>query len=223
MRILIVEDEKKTASFLQKGLSENEFIVDLADNGNTGLNLAKKMDYDVIILDIMLPGRDGWSILQELRDYGIQTPILFLTARDAVHDRVKGLDLGADDYLVKPFAFSELLARIRVLLRRGKERKSEVFQVADLTIDLVQHRAVRSGKILDLTPKEFLLLSLFTRHTGEVLSRSLIMDQIWNINFNNDTNVLDVAVRRLRRKVDEPFREKLIHTVRGVGYVMETR
>ena len=223
MRILIVEDEKKTASFLQKGLSENEFIVDLADNGNTGLNLAKKMDYDVIILDIMLPGRDGWSILQELRDYGIQTPILFLTARDAVHDRVKGLDLGADDYLVKPFAFSELLARIRVLLRRGKERKSEVFQVADLTIDLVQHRAVRCGEILDLTPKEFLLLSLFTRHTGEVLSRSLIMDQIWNINFNNDTNVLDVAVRRLRRKVDEPFREKLIHTVRGVGYVMETR
>jgi len=223
MRILIVEDEKKTASFLQKGLSENEFIVDWADNGNTGLNLVKKSVYDVIILDVMLPGRDGWSILKELRDYGIQTPILFLTARDAVHDRVKGLDLGADDYLVKPSAFSELLARIRVLLRRGKERKSEVFQVADLTIDLVQHRAVRSGKILDLTPKEFLLLSLFTRHTGEVLSRSLIMDQIWNINFNNDTNVLDVAVRRLRRKVDEPFREKLIHTVRGIGYVMETR
>ena len=223
VRILIVEDEVKTAAYLRQGLAEHGFIVDLAAQGDDGLHLAATGPYEVIVLDIMLPQRDGWSILAELRRRGTPTPVLFLTARDAIPDRVKGLELGADDYLVKPFAFSELLARLRSLLRRGLRQQPEVVRIADLELDLLRFKALRSGQRLALTPKEFALLSLLARHTGEVLSRTLIAEQVWDMNFASDTNVVDVAVRRLRRKVDEPFTPKLIHTVRGVGYVLEER
>lgn len=223
MRMLIVEDEPKTAAYLQKGLSEHGFVVDVADQGEDGLHLARTGQYDLVILDIMLPARDGWSVLAEMRRSGKPTPVLFLTARDAIHDRVKGLELGADDYLVKPFAFSELLARVRSILRRSPTPHPDVVRLADLEIDLLRFKAMREGKRLDLTPKEFALLSLLARHTGEVLSRTLIAEQVWDMNFTSDTNVVDVAVRRLRRKVDDPFTQKLIHTVRGVGYVLEDR
>ncbi len=223
MRILIVEDEKKTANYLVKGLTENGFIVDVAEQGEKGRDLALAGAYDLIILDVMLPQRDGWSILAEIRQSGRQTPVIFLTARDVVQDRVKGLELGADDYLVKPFAFSELLARIHAILRRGPARQPEKFRIADLEIDLLRHKATRGRRQLDLTPKEFLLLSLLARKSGEVLSRTFISEQVWDMNFDSDTNVVDVAIRRLRGKVDEPFNPKLIHTVRGVGYVLEER
>lgn len=223
MRILIVEDEPKTAAYLRKGLSEQGFVVDVADNGNDGLHLACTGLYDLVILDVMLPRRDGWSVLTEMRRSGMHTPVLFLTARDAVQERVKGLELGADDYLVKPFAFSELLARLRTLLRRGPVRQPDNLRVADLEIDLLRFRARREGARLELTPKEFALLSLLVQRTGEVLSRTLIAEQVWDMNFDSNTNVVDVAVRRLRSKVDEPFATKLIHTVRGVGYVLEAR
>jgi two-component system copper resistance phosphate regulon response regulator CusR len=223
MRILIVEDEVKTASYLQKGLSENGFIVDVAQNGEDGLHQALSSEYDLIVLDVMLPGLDGWAVLNTIRRTGKMVPVLFLTARDSVQDRVKGLELGADDYLVKPFAFSELLARVRTILRRGQARQSEALTVADLELDLARHRASRGGTRLDLAPKEFALLSLLVRRRGEVLSRTLIAEQVWDMNFDSDTNVVDVAIRRLRGKVDDPFPTKLIHTVRGVGYVLETR
>ncbi len=223
MKVLVIEDEIKSASYLRKGLSEQGFVVDVAANGEEGLHLARHSRYDLLILDIMLPKRDGWAVLSDLRGARNQTPVLVLTARDAVQDRVKGLDLGADDYLVKPFAFSELLARIRTVLRRGPARQPETLGVADLEIDLVRQRAERSGKRLDLTPKEFRLLSLLARCAGEVLSRTLIAEQVWDMNFDSDTNVVDVHVRRLRAKVDDPFPRKLIHTVRGVGYVLEDR
>ena len=223
MRILIIEDEKKTAAFLNKGLSESGFIVDTEENGEQGLLLALGKDYDLIILDVMLPDRDGWSILSTLRQAGKQMPVLFLSARDAVQDRVKGLELGADDYLIKPFAFSELLARVRLLLRRGPARQSESLRIADLEIEFARQKATRGGNRLDLTAKEFALLSLLARRTGEVLSRTLIAKQVWDINFDSDTNVIDVAIRRLRSKVDDPFEKKLVHAVRGVGYVLEER
>lgn len=223
MKILIVEDEPKTASYLRKGLEENGFVVDMANNGEDGLHLAQTGKYDLMILDVMLPGRDGWSVISELERSGASTRVLFLTARDAVHDRVKGLELGADDYLVKPFAFSELLARVRTVLRRGAARQPNVLTVADLEMDLVRHRAIRAGTPLDLTPKEFLLLSLLLRRSGEVLSRTLIAEQVWDINFDSDSNVVEVHMRRLRLKVDDPFDQKLIYTVRGVGYVLEQR
>ncbi len=223
MRILIIEDEKKTAAYLQKGLSENAFNVDVAEQGEDGLHMATAHQYDLIILDVMLPERDGWSVMEELRKRGQQTPVLFLTARDSVNDRVKGLELGADDYLIKPFAFTELLARIRSIMRRGPTRHSETFRVGDLEVDPVRHRVTRAGKRLDLTAKEFGLLSLMARRAGEVLSRTLIAEQVWDINFDHDTNVVDVHVRRLRAKVDDPYEKKLIHTIRGVGYVVEDR
>ena len=223
MRILIIEDERKTAAFLNKGLSESGFVVDTEENGEQGLLLALSKGYDLIILDVMLPGRDGWSILSTLRQSGNQIPVLFLTARDAVQDRVKGLELGADDYLIKPFAFSELLARVRLLLRRAPARQSETLQIADLEIAFARQKATRGSNRLDLTAKEFALLSLLARRTGEVLSRTLIAEQVWDINFDSDTNVIDVVIRRLRSKVDDPFEKKLIHTVRGVGYVLEDR
>jgi two-component system, OmpR family, copper resistance phosphate regulon response regulator CusR len=223
MRILIVEDEWKTAAYLRKGLSENGFIVDVADQGEDGLHCTCTGNYDFIILDVMLPARDGWSVLTEMRRRGIHTPVLFLTARDALQDRVKGLELGADDYLVKPFAFSELLARVRSILRRSPMQQPAILRIADLEIDLLRYKVTREGTHLELTPKEFALLSLMSRHPGEVLSRTLIAEQVWDMNFTSDTNVVDVAVRRLRKKVDDPFTKKLIHTVRGVGYVLEDR
>lgn len=223
MKILIVEDERKTVAYLKRGLEENGFVADVADDGDDGAHLAQTGSYDLIILDVMLPGRDGWSIIGELRRRQIGTPVLFLTARDAVDDRVKGLELGADDYLVKPFAFAELLARVRTILRRGPVRQSQVLSVADLELDLHRHRAVRAGRPLDLTPKEFQLLSLLMRRVGDVLSRTLIAEQVWDISFDSDSNVVEVHMRRLRAKVDEPFNCKLIHTVRGVGYVLEQR
>ncbi len=221
MRILIIEDEEKTAAFLSKGLKENGFSVDAVKNGVDGLNALEFGGYDLVILDVMLPLLDGWSVLAALRSKDIQTRVLLLTARDEVDDRVKGLELGADDYLVKPFAFSELLARIRTLLRRGAVVEQQVLKCADLEIDTVKHRVTRSGKRIDLTPKELQLLALMARRPGEVLSRTVIAEQVWDMNFDSDTNVVDVAIRRLRNKVDDPFEIKLIRTVRGVGYVFE--
>jgi two-component system copper resistance phosphate regulon response regulator CusR len=222
MKILIVEDEPKTGDYLRQGLGEAGFVVDLARDGLDGLHLAANGDYDLIVLDVMLPSLDGWGILQTLRRGGQQMPVLFLTARDQVEDRVRGLELGADDYLVKPFAFSELLARVRTLLRRGRNREPEVMRAADLELDLLRRRVMRAGQRIDLTAKEFALLELLLRRQGEVLPRSLIASQVWDMNFDSDTNVIEVAVRRLRAKVDEPFEPKLIHTVRGMGYVLET-
>ncbi len=222
MKVLIIEDETKTGDYLCQGLSENGFVVDLATNGHDGLHLAQTGDYDVIVLDVMLPGKDGWTVLQELR-CKLQTPVLFLTARDKVEDRVKGLELGADDYLVKPFAFSELLARVRTLLRRGKVAQPEVLRVADLELDPVRRKATRDQSKINLTAKEFALLHLLMRRQGEVLSRTLIAEQVWDMNFDSETNVVEVAMRRLRAKIDDGFHKKLIHTMRGMGYVLEAR
>jgi two-component system copper resistance phosphate regulon response regulator CusR len=222
MKLLVVEDEVKTGQYLQQGLSEAGFVVDLARNGTDGLHLAMTGDYGLLILDVMLPDLDGWQILQALRSSELSTPVLFLTARDSVADRVKGLELGADDYLVKPFAFSELLARVRTLLRRGSSPvNAERLQVADLVLDLPRRRAIRGGQKIALTSKEFSLLELLVRRRGEVLPRSLIASQVWDMNFDSDTNVIDVAIRRLRAKIDDDFEPKLIQTVRGMGYVLE--
>jgi two-component system copper resistance phosphate regulon response regulator CusR len=219
MRILIVEDEKKTAAYLRRGLTENGFTVDVASDGDAGLRLALPGTHDLVILDVMLPGRDGWSVLAELRAAGHRTPVLFLTARDGIPDRVKGLEMGADDYLVKPFAFSELLARVRTVLRRSG-RQPDTLHVADLELDLVRHKATRAGQRLDLTPKEFLLLALLAGRAGEVLARSFLAEQVWDMPGDSDANVVHVHMRRLRSKVDDPFPTKLIQTVRGVGYVL---
>lgn len=223
MKILIVEDEPKTGTYLKQGLSEAGFVTDLAANGLDGQHLALTEAYDLVILDVMLPGINGWDVLRSLRSAGKAMPVLFLTARDRVEDRVKGLELGADDYLVKPFAFSELLARVRTLLRRGRVAEPETLNIADLEVDLIRRRASRGGQRIDLTAKEFALLTLFLRRQGEVLSRALIASQVWDMNFDSDTNVVEVAVRRLRAKIDDQFEPKLVHTVRGMGYVMEWR
>jgi two-component system copper resistance phosphate regulon response regulator CusR len=222
MRILIVEDEPKSGDYLYKGLRESGFNADLARTGVDGLHLALEHDYDLVILDVMLPQMDGWTVLARLRAFK-ETPVLFLTARDEIADRVRGLELGADDYLVKPYAFAELLARVRTLLRRTPAREPELLTAADLEIDLRRHRILRAGKRVDLTPKEYALLKLLARRQGEVLSRSLIASQVWDMNFDSDTNVVDVAIRRLRTKIDDPHAVKLIHTVRGMGYLLEDR
>ncbi len=222
MKLLVVEDEVKTGDYLKQGLTEAGFNVALARNGLDGHHLALTESYDLIVLDIMLPDIDGWRILQSLREENNETPVLFLTARDSVDDKVKGLELGADDYLVKPFAFAELLARVRTLLRRGLSTPIiDKLQVANLVLDLSSRQAIRSGNRINLTNKEFSLLELLLRREGEVLPRSLIASQIWDMNFDSDTNVIDVAIRRLRSKIDDSFEPKLIHTVRGMGYKVE--
>ena len=224
MKILIIEDEPKTGEYLRQGLSEAGFVVDLAHNGIDGLHLAVQGDYELVILDVMLPGMDGWQILQTLRQRGLGMRAMFLTARDQVEDRVRGLELGADDYLVKPFSFAELLARVRTLLRRGPIGiENTKLQVADLALDLLRRRVSRAGKRIDLTAKEFALLELLMRRQGEVLPRSLIASQVWDINFDSDTNVIEVAIRRLRLKIDDGQEVKLIQTVRGMGYVLEAQ
>lgn len=224
MKILVVEDEAKTGAYLKQGLVEAGFVVDLARDGVDGLHLGVSGDYALAILDVMLPKMNGWDILAGMRRAGCETPVLFLTARDQVEDRVKGLELGADDYLVKPFAFSELLARVRTLLRRGNRIKEpEQLRAADLELDLLRRRVTRAGQRIDLTAKEFALLELLLRRRGEVLPRSLIASQIWDMNFDSDTNVIEVAVRRLRAKMDDGFEPKLIRTVRGMGYVFEDK
>ena len=223
MKVLIVEDEPKTAAYLSKGLRESGFMVDIAQDGEEGVFLATEQHYQIIILDIMLPKLTGWRVLTEIRKQLPEVRVLFLTARDNVEDRVKGLELGADDYLVKPFAFSELLARVRTILRRGQTHVQDILTIADLEIDLQRYKAIRKGIRLDLTPKEFALLSLLIRRAGDVVSRTVIAEQVWDMNFDSDTNVVDVAIRRIRQKVDAPFKKELIHTVRGIGYVLELR
>jgi len=223
VRLLLIEDEPKAATFICKGLTEAGFIVDSHRTVVDGLFQALNAEYDLILLDIMLPDGEGWSVLTELRRAGRRTPVICLTARDAVSDRVRGLELGADDYVVKPFAFSELLARVRSVLRRGPDRRPDVLSVGDLEVDVARHRASRAGRKLDLTPKEFALLALLARCAGEILTRTSIAEHVWEASFDFDSNVVDVSIRRLRRKVDDPFNEHLIHTVRGVGYVLEQR
>ncbi|MDQ2822859.1 MAG: heavy metal response regulator transcription factor [Pseudomonadota bacterium] len=221
MRILVVEDETKAADYLQQGLAESGYVVDVARNGVDGLHMALELSYDAIVLDVMMPGMDGWQVLQKLREQD-DVPVLFLTARGELEDRLKGLDLGADDYLVKPFSFAELLARLRTLLRRGPVRADQMLVLDDLRIDVLKRRVTRGAVRITLTNKEFTLLQYFVTHQGEVLSRSLIASMVWDMNFDSDTNVVDVAVRRLRQKIDEPFPgAHLIHTVRGVGYRCE--
>ena len=222
MKILIVEDEPKTGDYLRQGLREAGFTVDLVQDGLDGLHLGIEGDQDLIILDIMLPRMDGWGVLQALTQARITTPVIFLTAKDQVEERVRGLELGAADYLVKPFSFAELLARVRNVLRRGPgAMESSVLQVADLEVDLLRRRVSRAGKRIDLTPKEFGLLELLVRRQGEVLPRSLIASLVWDMNFDSDTNVIEVAMRRLRAKIDEGFEVRLIQKVRGMGYVLE--
>ncbi len=224
MRLLVIEDEPKLADYLHKGLSENGYVVDVAADGIRGRLLACEGEYDLVLLDLMLPGIDGFGVLKAMRDRG-QTPVLMLTARDKIEDRVRGLQDGADDYLVKPFAFSELLARVGALLRRGAATSATTTQMrlADLELDLASRKAHRDGKRLDLTAKEFTLLTLLLRRRGQILSRTTLAEQVWDMNFDSDTNVVEVAVRRLRAKLDDPFPSKLLHTVRGMGYVLEDR
>ncbi|HFP9405554.1 TPA: heavy metal response regulator transcription factor [Raoultella planticola] len=227
MRLLLVEDQTMAADYIARGLRENDFVVDVAHDGVDGLHFLLTNDYDLAILDVMLPGMNGWKILELARQAGKLTPVMFLTARDDVEDRVCGLELGAEDYLIKPFSFSELLARVRVIMRRGAPHAASseeaVLQISDLQLDFLKHRASRNGKRIELTQKEFLLLSLLMRHRGEVLSRTVLAEQVWDMNFDPETNVIDVAVRRLRSKIDDGYEVKLLHTIRGAGYVLEER
>lgn len=225
MRILVIEDEARLADYLRKGLSESGYVVDVAHDGIDGRHLALEGEYDLVLLDVMLPGVDGFGVLRDLRERK-DTPVLMLTARDKVEDRVQGLKGGADDYLVKPFAFSELLARVEALLRRGSSRTAQpltTMRLGELEVDLARRKAMRAGKRLDLTPKEFNLLALLLRRQGEVLSRTVLAEQVRDLNFDSETNVIDVAVRRLRAKLDEGFDKPMLHTVRGMGYVLELR
>jgi heavy metal response regulator len=221
MRILIVEDEKKVAGFIKKGLEEETYAVDIAPDGEEGLLLGEQNQYDLIILDLMLPKINGLEVLSTLRARKIETPILLLTAKDSVEDKVTGLNLGADDYLTKPFAFSELLARIRVLLRRGKTEVKTTLEIADLTLDLVSHKVKRQNQEIELTGKEYSLLEYFLRNQGKVLTRTMIAEHVWDYNFDTFTNVIDVYVNHLRKKIDKNYSQKLLHTLRGVGYIMK--
>lgn len=223
MRILVIEDNIRTANYICAGLRESYFNPEVAYDGEDGLFLAKNNRYDLIILDVMMPKINGWDVVLKLRESDNNTPVIFLSARGHVDDRVKGLELGGDDYLVKPFSFSELRVRIRSLLRRSHLRASDIIQIADLRVDVLRHKATRGNAAINLTPKEFLLLLLLAQRKGEVLSRTFIAEQVWDINFDSDTNAIDVAVKRLRDKMDSDFQCKLIHTVRGVGYVLEER
>ncbi|MEZ5739870.1 MAG: heavy metal response regulator transcription factor [Burkholderiaceae bacterium] len=222
MQLLVAEDERSAGAYLVKGLQEAGFVVDWVQSGEAALHHAREAAYDLIILDIGLPGLTGLDVVAELRP-AVSTPVIFLTARDRVEDRVLGLEQGADDYLVKPYAFSELLARVRALLRRGKTLDSDLLVAGDLEMHLLRRRVVRAGQVLTLTAREYQLLELLLRRQGEILPRTLIAELVWGINFDTDTNVIEVAVRRLRAKVDDPFAAKLIHTVRGFGYVLESR
>ncbi len=222
MRILVVEDEEKVASFIRKGLEEERYAVDVALDGEEGLELALINPYDLVILDLMLPKLDGFRVLEKLREEEVSTPVLVLTAKDNLSDKVRGLDVGADDYLTKPFAFAELLARVRALLRRGKPQRSPVLKVADLALDPAARRVTRAGQTIELTAKEYALLEYFMRHAGQVLTRTMISEHVWDQSFDSYTNVIDVYVNYLRKKVDQGFEPKLIHTIRGAGYVMRT-
>lgn len=227
MRVLVVEDDQRIASYLANGLAEKGFVVDLANEGGNGLSLACNVNYDLLVLDVQLPGVDGLSILREMRescpDRYANARVMFLSARGEVQDRVRGLELGADEYMTKPFAFSEFMARVYNLLRRNGQRESSVLEIADLRVDLQGHVARRAGQNLDLTAREFILLAFLARRRGHVQSRTSIEEHVWNLNFDSETNVVDAAIRRLRKKIDDPFSRKLIHTVRGVGYVLEDR
>lgn len=227
MRLLLVEDQTMAADYIAKGMKENDFVVDVANNGVDGLHFLLTNDYDLAILDVMLPGMNGWKILELARQAGKTTPVMFLTARDEVEDRVRGLELGAEDYLIKPFSFSELLARVRVIMRRqtvhSAPTEESVLQISTLQLDFLKHRVSREGKRIELTQKEFLLLSLLMRRSGEVLSRTVLAEQVWDMNFDPETNVIDVAIRRLRSKIDDGYDVKLLHTIRGAGYVLEER
>jgi two-component system, OmpR family, copper resistance phosphate regulon response regulator CusR len=220
MKLLIVEDDRKTVSFLSNGLSEEGYVVNCCFDGDIALEMIAAEEHDLIILDVLLPGLDGWSVLRQSRQRGCATPIVMLTARDAVEYRVKGLSMGADDYLVKPFAFAELLARVRAVLRRKSAPDQSVLSYDDLQVDTRRHKVFRGKMAIDLSAKEILLLDLLLRHQGEVLSRTYIAESVWDMNFDSDSNVIDVNIRRLRSKVDDPFYRKLIHTVRGRGYVV---
>lgn len=222
MRVLIVEDENKTAEYLQRGLGEQGYSVDVAPNGVDGLHLALSNEYDVIVLDVMLPGLDGFSLLESLR-VAKQTPVIMLSARDRIDDRVRGLRAGADDYLVKPFSFLELIARLQALTRRGRAQEPAQIRVGNLQVDLLSRRASRDGSRIDLTAKEFALLAVLARRQGEILSKTAIAEMVWDMNFDSSTNVVEVAIKRLRAKIDGPFEPKLLHTIRGMGYVLESR
>lgn len=227
MRLLLVEDQTMAADYIAKGLSENDFVVDVAHDGVDGLHYLLTNEYDLVILDVMLPNMNGWKILELARQAGKLTPVMFLTAMDDIDDRVRGLELGAEDYLIKPFSFSELLARVRVIIRRQTQTASlneeSILQISDLQLDFLKHRVTRGGKRIELTQKEFLLLSLLLRRRGEVLSRTVLAEQVWDMNFDPETNVIDVAIRRLRSKIDDGYSIKLLHTLRGAGYVLEAR
>lgn len=223
MRILVIDDDVKTAEYIKKGLTASGFQVDAVHNGQDGLHAAEEFTYDLIILDVMMPRMDGFTVIERLRAANQAVHVIFLTACDDVEERVRGLELGADDYLVKPFSFAELLARVRSSLRRNTKIAAHEITIADLTIDLVKHKVERSGQRIDLSPKEFALLTLLAQRKGEVLSRTYIAEAVWDINFDSDSNVVDVAIRRLRQKIDDGLEKKLIHTVRGMGYLMEER
>ncbi len=220
MRILVIEDEKKVAHFIRRGLEEEHYAVDLAYDGETGLYMTEVNEYDLVVLDIMIPKIDGWEVLKRIRDKKNTVPILVLTAKDSIEDIVKGLDSGCDDYLTKPFEFKEFLARIRALLRRDRAEKEAVLKVADLTLSLITHKVTRGGKEIELTSKEYALLEYFMRNPGKVLTRTMISEHVWDYHFDSMTNVIDVYVNYLRKKIDKDFEPKLIHTIRGVGYIL---